>query len=176
MSNPSPGGHSVDEVVVGRVGKPFGTNGAVYVFADPDLGESIARDQVLHAEDHGPLTVASAKQHSDRLVVSFVGVSSRHAAEELRGTVLTTPRDTIELEEGMIWIADLQGRQVVDADGGLVGVVETVRDGHAHDYLVVARPDGGQALLPMVPEIVDYSGDPVIVTPPPGLLNPDEAL
>lgn len=166
-----PQGHAV----VGRVGKPFGTRGEVYVFADPDLSDPYEVGTTYTTGDGGTLVVQASRMHANRLVVAFDGVSGRAEAEALRGTVLSRPRDELELDDDAVWVADLLGRQVVDPDGGLVGVVERIVDGHAHDYLVVARPDGGDALIPMVPELLDHTSDPMVLQPVPGLVDPDEA-
>jgi 16S rRNA processing protein RimM len=167
-------GSDGDVVIVGRIGKPFGNRGEVYVFSDPDLAESF-EPGTSYGTASGPLTVATSHVHADRLIIAFEGVDGRDGAEAVRGRILTRPRAEVGLEAGVVWVADLVGRQVTDADGGLVGVVERVVDGHAHDYLVVARPDGGEAMLPMVDELLDWSGDPVVVQAMPGLLDPDEA-
>jgi 16S rRNA processing protein RimM len=161
-------------VVVGRIGKPFGVDGDVYVFADPDLADPFEVGTTYRTAE-GSLTVERSRMHGDRLVVAFAGVHGRQGAESVRGTVLTRPRHEVALAEDVIWVADLVGRTVVDADGQLVGVVEGVRDGHAHDYLLLARPDGGEVLVPMADELLDWSDDPVVVHAPPGLLDPDEA-
>jgi 16S rRNA processing protein RimM len=171
-------------VAVGQVGKPLGTRGEVYVFADVDLAEPFepgtAYQVVAGAAGPPPaggrLVVAASRMHGDRLVVAFEGVGDREAAEALRGAVLQRPRSEVVLEEDVIWVADLLGRQVVDPDGALVGVVERVIDGHAHDYLVLARPDGGEAVVPLVPELVDHtSGEAIVLQPVQGLVDPDEA-
>lgn len=161
-------------VVVGRVGKPFGTGGDVYVFADPDLADAFDVG-TAYRTDGGPMQVVRSRMHGDRLVVGFDGVGTREAAEAVRGRVLSRPRAEVVLDDDAIWVADLVGRTVVDADGALVGVVEGVRDGHAHDYLLLARPDGGEAMLPMVEELLDWAADPIVVQPLPGLIDPDQA-
>ena len=167
--------HSDPRVVVGRIGKPFGLGGQVYVFTDPDLEDSIEERATYLAEGHGSLEVVTVRTQKGRTVVAFAGVDSREDAEALRGTILSVESDRVELGEDMIWVADLKGRQVIDDNGDLVGVVETVVDGHAHDYMLVARPDGGSVQLPMVEALLDWAADPIVVSPIPGLLDPDEA-
>lgn len=171
---PSSNGPLADgHIVVGRVGKPFGLQGEVYVHVDPDL--DLEPGEECHRPDGAPLLVEALRSHKGRTVVAFEGVEGRDAAEALRGTLLTRPRTDVGIAEDMIWVADLIGRQVVDDHGELVGVVERILDGPAHDYLVLARPDGGEALIPMVDELLDWSVDPVVVTPPDGLLDPGKA-
>lgn len=160
-----------DEVIVGVVGKPFGVVGELYVRPDPDIEHAFAPGSVYALPDGGSLTVVRSRLHGTRRLVTFAGVDDREAAEALRGTVLRVPRDEVPLDGDAFWVDDLLGREVVDEAGALVGVVEAVRDGHAHDYLVVARPDGGEVAVPLVADLVEITGDAVVLRAPPGLLD-----
>jgi 16S rRNA processing protein RimM len=165
-----------DDVVVGVIGKPHGLNGDVYVRPDPDVGDEFppgSTYQVTPADRSHPetLTVVSSHLHSGRRVVRFEGITDRDTAAAVRGLVLTIPRGEAQLEEGAFWAADLLGREVVDEDGTLLGVIEGVRDGHAHDYLLLARTDGGEVLLPAVDDLLDITADRVVVRVIPGLLE-----
>lgn len=168
---------SDDELVVaGVVAKPFGIRGEVFVFPDPDIADEFpvgGRYLVMGAP--GELWVAASRDHSGRRVVRFDGVEDRDEAEALRGTVLGLPRSQTALAEDALWTVDLIGRQVVDDDGVIVGVVEGARDGTAHDYLVVTRPDGAALLVPAVVEFIDVDADPIVLHPIPGLLDDRDA-
>ena len=162
--------------VIGVVGKPFGVRGEVHLQLDPDLEVDLDEGTVVQDDGGRELVVASARWHGTRLLVAFEGVADRDAAERLRGVRLLLPREQIPLAEGARWVDELLGAEVVDAAGEAVGVLERVEDGAAHDLLVIARPDGGEVLVPAVDELVDLSGQRIVVQPLPGLLDPDEAL
>lgn len=166
-----------DLVVVGVVGKPFGVRGECYVRPDPDTGDDfpVGRTYRVSAGPAGhpsTLTVAHSHLHSGRWVVRFEDAVDRDGAEAVRGCVLAVPRTEATLDEGAFWTADLLGREVVDDAGDLVGVLEATADGAAHDYLVVARPDGGELLIPAVEELVDVDDERIVVHVIPGLLEP----
>jgi 16S rRNA processing protein RimM len=160
-------------VPVGVVAKPFGVRGEVYVRPDPDLDHDFAEGTAYRLADGRTLTVAERRLHGTRLVVRFAEAADREAAEGLRGAVLTVPRSDVAVGEDAFWVADVLGRAVRDDAGELVGVVESVRDGYAHDYLVVARPDGGEILVPLVADLVTLRDDAVVVRAIPGLLDDD---
>lgn len=168
-------GGDEDLVVAGAVGKPFGMHGEVYVFADPDLGVEFTPGALFSAGEGSwkglVLRVASSRVHRARCLVRFDGVTDRDAAEALRGTVLLMPRSRVTLPDDALWTEELLGREVVDDGGALVGVVERALDGAAHDYLVVARPGGGELLIPAVAELVDVDVDPIVLHAIPGLLE-----
>jgi 16S rRNA processing protein RimM len=57
----------------------------------------------------------------------------------------------------------------------VVGEVREVLHLPGHDVLAVTRPDGTEVLVPFVSEIVpevDIAANRLLVTPPPGLLDP----
>jgi len=164
MTAPAP------RAVVGVVGKPLGLKGEVFVRPDPDVAHDFVAGDEFVVGDHR-LVVAASRSHSGRLVVRFAGVDSREEAEALRGTVLEVERDSVTLDDDAFWSDDLLGREVVDDTGGLVGILESTMDGAAHDYLVVARPDGAEVLIPAVAELVDVQPDRIVVTAIPGLLD-----
>jgi 16S rRNA processing protein RimM len=159
--------------VLGTVGKPFGLAGDVYVWLDPDLADALVAGLRCQAGAR-TLEVAHVRWHRGRPVVRFVGVEGRDAALALRGVRLEVDRASIASDVDAIWADELLGREVVDAGGALVGVVDGVLDGAAHDYLVVARADGGELLIPAVEELVDLT-DPVVIHGPPGLVDPEQA-
>ena len=172
------GDAAAGRVVVGIVGKPFGLRGACYVRPDPDVDHGFdpgTRYDVAGRTGARQLEVADRADHGSRLVLRFAGVEDRTGAEELRGAVLAVDRSDIDLDGEWLWADDVLGAEVVDDAGRIVGVVEAVEDGPAHDYLVVARPDATAVWIPAVAELVTVSADRVVVTALPGLLDPEVA-
>lgn len=162
------------EVAVGVVRRPFGLTGEVFVHPDPDLGEEFpAGRRFRAAAPSAPateVTVASSWTHRGRRIVRFEGVDDRDAAVALRDAVLWRASDAADLDEGAFWTGELVGRPVVDQDGRPLGVLDEVRDGTAHDYLVV-----GGVLVPAVADLVTVEPDRIVLRPPPGLFDPAEA-
>lgn len=159
--------------VLGTVGKPYGLAGDVYVWLDPDLGDALEPGLRVSAGARD-LEVAAVRRHRGRPVVRFVGVADRAGAAALRDMTLEVDRAMVSSSD-TIWVDEVLGREVVDSTGAVVGVVEGVLDGHAHDFLRVARPDGGELLVPVVDELVDIA-ETVVVHGPPGLIDPADAI
>jgi 16S rRNA processing protein RimM len=178
------------QVTVGRIGRPHGLRGDVVIGVrtdEPELrfaaGSRLDTDPV----GVGPLTVAAMRWHSGALIVRFAGVGDRDAAAALGGTWLTVdsgtlaaPADPDEFRDH-----DLVGLSVRTADGTVVGTVADVLH-YGQDVLAVrpaAARDGGtgsaEILVPFVKAIVtdvDVANGVLVIDPPPGLLNLDEAL
>ena len=172
------------QVTVGRIGRPHGVRGAVVVGVRTDEPElRFARGSRLDTDPVGvgPLTVAGHRWHSGDLLVRFEEISDRTAAAELGGTWLLVDSaalgaldDPDEFRDG-----DLVGLSVRTVDGTAVGTVADVLH-HGQDILVVdpVGPGAEQILIPFVKAIVpevDVAGGVLVIDPPEGLLNIQDA-
>jgi len=171
-------------LVVARVGRAHGVKGELAVEVRTDEPESrLAPGSVLVTDppERGPLTVLASRDHSGRLLMRFQGVHDRTAAEALRGTLLQVDvdPDMVPDEDDAWYDHQLVGLTVVDTGGAVVGTVADVLHLPAQDVLAVARPDGTEALVPFVSEIVpavDVAAGRVVVDAPPGLLDERDAI
>ncbi len=169
------------EVLVGVAVRAHGLRGEVVVAVHTDSPEHrFAPGAALTARraggPDGILTVESSRPHSGRLLVRFVQVPDRDAAEALRGTRLVV--GTAELappdDPEEFHVHQLEGLRAELADGTVAGTVREVVHGPGGELLVLARPDAPDALVPFVRAIVptvDLGGGRVVLTPPEGLLD-----
>ena len=168
--------------MVGRIVKAHGIRGELTVDVSTDSAElRFAPGSVVYviARDGSvvrSLTVAAARPHTGRLLVTFEGVEGRDAAESLRGAVLSA--NTVDLpptgDPDEFYDHQLEGLAVRTVDGAPVGTVREVVHGAGGDLLVIDREGGGEALVPFVREIVpevDVAGGRVVLDPPEGLLD-----
>ncbi|WP_037572436.1 ribosome maturation factor RimM [Phaeacidiphilus oryzae] len=171
------------QLIVGRIGRAHGIKGDVTVEVrtdEPELRLGPGAVVLTDPASAGPLTIASGKVHSGRLLLRFEGVDDRNAAEALRGVLLIAEVDPDERPEDPEEFYDHQliDLDVVTADGVEVGRIAEVLHLPAHDVLSVRRPDGGEVLVPFVAEIVpeiDLDEQRAVISPPPGLIDPAEA-
>lgn len=152
---------------VGRVARAHGLSGQVVVELVTNRDERVAPGSVLHGPSgllevvaSSPLT-GSSKQA--RWIVNFAGVTSREAAEGLRGALLRA--ESIG-DPDALWVHELIGSTVVDRDGTEIGLVTDVQANPASDLLVL---DGG-ALIPLR-FVTDSGAGRVSVDIPAGLLD-----
>ena len=130
---------------------------------------------------HGPRHVRVKEVthlDGDDWLVSFTGVKGRDVAEELVGSFCLVPRDQLrEAVDDAEWLeVDCIGFDVVDEELGLVGTLDDVQEMPAQSLMIVSRPDGGEALIPVVDEFlldIDEDGRVVHVKLPEGLLELD---
>ncbi len=151
---------------IGVIAKAFGIRGEVLVELFSHRDERTAPG-VRFSTPKGELTVDSAKPHQGKWIFAFAGVVDRSQAEELRGTILEAePID----DPDELWVHELVGSRVVEADGTDRGLVESVRANPASDLLEL---DSG-ALVPLTfvtERRVEHDQRLVIIEVPPGLFD-----
>jgi 16S rRNA processing protein RimM len=176
------------EVVVGRIGRAHGVKGEVSVelrtdeperrFADgAELRTRTPQGGAPTAPRPSSLTVLTTRWHQSRLLVTFVELTDRTAAETVRGLTLLTDVDVEESPEDPEEFYDHQivGLAVVSTEGAPVGEVTEVMHGAGQDLLVVRASDGREVLVPFVTAlvpVVDVAGGTLRVADRPGLLAP----
>jgi len=180
---------SGERVVVGRIGKPHGIHGDVYVQPLTDVPEiRFSGGTVLNAGPpvSGLLRIETTKEHSGRLIAHFEGIDTRNDAEALRNALLETDVDPTELpgEDEEFFDRQLQGLVATDLSGTPIGRVTDVVHLPAQDLLAVELTTGEERLVPFVSAIVptvDLEAGKLVIDAPPGLLvdeveDSDEAV
>ena len=153
---------------VGRIGRPHGIKGDVFVDLTTDRNERVAVGSRLQARGAW-LTVTQSAPVNGRFRVHLAGIDDRTAAEALTGVhLLAEPIDVPD----MFWIHQLFGAAVVEVDGTARGRCVGVIENPASDILEL---ESG-ALVPLTFVVsVDGVGEDAVVTidPPDGLFELD---
>jgi 16S rRNA processing protein RimM len=112
------------------------------------------------------LTLKSLKPGKPDLIARFAEITGRDAAEALRGTELTVPRDALPpLPPGEFYRSDLIGLPCATPDGTPLGSVVAVENYGAGDILEIERPDRTRFMVPFRPESVPEAGEWVVIEP-----------
>lgn len=167
------------QLVVGQIVRPHGVRGELVVDVrtdEPELRYVVGSVLMTDPPAVGPLTVAAARPHQGRLLVTFEGVADRDVADGLRGVLLCVDSETIPPPADPDEFHDHQlvGLRAQTPDGHAVGVVVRVEHAPASDLLVLRLADGRTGLVPFVREMVpevDLAGGRVVLTPPDGLFD-----
>jgi 16S rRNA processing protein RimM len=140
------------EVVLGRVSGLFGVKGWVKVYSYTEPRDSILQFRrwfLLAHPDRRVLQVAEGRKHGKSIVVRFEGIDDRDAAAELLDAEIGVPRETLpETAPDEYYWTDLEGMQVVNIDGRLLGRVAYLLATGANDVLVVQGDE--EILVPFV--------------------------
>ena len=102
---------------IGKIVNVHGLRGDVKVVPWCDDPEFLCEFDTLYlGKAQKPVTVTAARLQKGNVLLHLEGVDTAEAAEALRNQVLYMDRDEVELEEGVYFIQDLIGLEVLDAD------------------------------------------------------------
>jgi 16S rRNA processing protein RimM len=164
-------------VVVGRVSRAHGVKGEVAVLPLTEVEDRFKPGSVVYLQEGTPLTVADARPHRGRLLVTFEGVGDRDAAERLTGRDLVVPESqSPPLPEGSYWDHQLVGCEVLTESGRLLGELREVIHTPANDVWSAVDAEGAETLVPAIADVVasvDVGGRRVVVREVPGLTAPE---
>lgn len=113
-----------------------------------------------------PLKLKEIRPGNKTAIARFEGVSSREAAEALRGSLVEIERDALPpLEPGEYYHSDLIGLPCVDGEGAAIGIVASIEDFGAGELLDVEKPDGKRSLIPFRDGIADLVDGTIVLDP-----------
>lgn len=153
-----------DRVVVGRVGRPHGLDGAFFVEEASDDPRWFERGMHLLADGVELEVVVARRGGGGRPVIRFERPVARGARLEVPSAALP------ETGEGEYYTFQLVGLEVIEEGGRSLGRVEAVVPGVANDALEL----GNGLLLPLVEACVraiDLEAARILVAP--GFAEPD---
>lgn len=149
---------------VGRIGKPHGVKGDVFVSFTSDVPQRQvigAEFVIVTAGQDKRLVISAIRPQQERFVVHFEGIDDRNDAEKLTNKFLFAA--PIE-DADALWVHQLIGSAVVDVNGESWGTCIGVLNNPAHDILEI---EGG--LLVPIPFVESCDGVTTVINPPEGL-------
>ena len=147
-----------------------GLKGEVKVKTFTETPQTLGAYGPLHAKDGREFRVASVRAAKDGAVLMLEGVTSREAAEGLKGLELYVSRAALpaaDTEE--FYHADLIGLRAEDTEGRAMGVVKGLYNFGAGDVLEITRDDGDEVFLPFTREVareIDLEGGRIVIAAP----------
>lgn len=149
---------------VGRIGKPHGIRGDVFLSLTSDLAQrrSVGSELIIvEGAIQRTLTIATVRPQQERWVVHFEGVDDRNAVEKLTNKFLYA--QPVKGAEGL-WVHELIGSDVVDTLGTSWGPCTGVLHNPANDLLELASG----VLVPIL-FVVSCIDGVTTINPPEGL-------
>jgi len=142
---------------IGKIVNTHGFRGDVKMQTWSDTPEDVTALKKLYRLNNGVYTVMKIKKcsvHKGMALIKFEGVDDFDSANILREEILYADRNDMKLDEGVFFIADLIGVDVVDIDTGRIyGKLKEVMQYGIHDIYTVETPRG-EVLIPAVSEFV----------------------
>ena len=150
-------------VALGKIGRPHGVNGElrlhVYNTASP-LWKAGLQLRVWRPGAPARLVrVAGVRPANDYWILRLEGISHRTGAEALTNAELEIDQNALPApEEDEIYLHDLMGAAVIEAeDGAVVGKIVAFLE-TSHTLMQIKLLDGGEALIPLDAPAVEQLG------------------
>ncbi len=162
---------------IGKIVNVHGLRGDVKVMPWCDDPEFLCEFETLYlGKAHQEVVIEAARPVKNTVIMRLEGCNTVEEAEKLRNQVLYMHRDDVELDEGVYFIQDLIGLQVVDADNDTVyGVLKDVQQTGANDvYEIYDEEKKKSCWIPAIPDVVietDVDGGIMKIRPLEGLLD-----
>lgn len=142
--------------------------------------EALSKVKTLYTDENGtqPHNVVSIKSYKQFIYIKLSDVVTAEAADSMRGMLLYADRDELVIDDDSVFIADLLGSDVVDADTGKVyGTLEEVFNRGASDIYRIVNGKN-EYLFPAVDEFVVRAepGLPILIRPIPGMFDGAEEI
>lgn len=159
----------LDLFTIGQIVAPHGVRGDVRIYPDTDFPKRFLKMKYGYI-DGKKYEVESARLHKRVVLMKFVGVDDRNAAELLVKKDLQVPReDLVPLQKGQHYIYDILGSVVYDLQGHELGKLTDVLRTGSNDVYVVTADDGRETLLAAIPDVIksiDEGEKKIVVDPP----------
>ncbi len=186
MPRPTPESDSISSeelIAVGVVRKSHGVRGEASV--EPwtnSLDRFSELEQITlvspERENSRSIRIIACRNHGERALVTFEGITSPEAVGELRNWTIEIPAGKArELDEHEYFLHDLVGVRVEDTGGVTVGVVRSVSEGGGGILLSVEKSKGGTFDLPFAAAIcttIDLEAGRIVANLPEGIMNLDD--
>ena len=158
-------------IILGTIGKAQGLRGEVRVKSHTDDPLSLGDYGVLFTKDGKRFEVLDIRRHKTVVVVRFLGVNDRNAAEVLNGTDLFVERANLsdaDLDEDEYFYADLEGLEAFDEFGASWGFIKAIFDFGGGDLIELQAKGEKSVIIPFTQSAVvdvDIKAGKIIVDP-----------
>ena len=169
---------SKSRLSIGAVASAHGVRGQFKVKPFTAMPRDIASYGPVWVGDRQLTLVIRGMTANGLVIVAADGISSREAAEALRGNELLVDRTALpDVGEDEVYHADLIGLAAVTAGGEMIGAVTGLHDFGAGELIEICPPKGPTVMLPFEGDYItniDFDGGRIVLNPPDGFLETDE--
>lgn len=145
----------MDLLEVGKIVNTHGLRGEVKVVPWTDYAEVFEEIKMVYLPDGRSLNISSVKYQKANIILKFKEINHIDEAQKLKNIVITAERDALgELPEGVHYIADIIGLNVISDEGEEIGTISDVFNTGANDIYEVKREEGKPLLLPVIDSVV----------------------
>lgn len=160
---------NMDKILIGKIVNAVGLRGEVKVYNYSENRDRFETLERIYLGDDKKSTVYKIEnvRYKDHMVIlKLFDINNRNQAEELKEKmVYMAEADLEELPEGVYYVKDMIGMEVVSDQGVKLGTLRDVNTNAPQKIYEVMRPGKPDILIPGVDEfILDINMDTGIIT------------
>lgn len=160
---------------IGKIVNTHGLRGDIKVTPWCDDSTVFEEIDCLYDQENRAYQITAVKYHKGSVILTIDGIDNINEAEKLKNKILCVDRETLgELPEGVYYIEDLIGLQVITDDGKVLGNISDCFQTGSNDVYVVKTELGKEILLPAIKDVIkdiDLNTNKMTVTLIEGLLE-----
>jgi len=145
-------------LAIGKVVRAHGLQGELSMSVLTEFPERFETIEWVYLGDEFeavPFRLLSYRWHKQHLLLTLEGITERSQAEQFRGQYVQVPiEEAIPLPEGIQYLYQLIGLNVITVEGENLGTVVDIIETGANDVFIVN--DGNrEILLPDIPDVIE---------------------
>jgi len=160
---------------IGKIVNTHGLRGEIKVTPWCDDNAIFEQMECLFDQENTAYRIMGVKYQKGCVILTIDGINDINEAEKLKNKVLYVDRETLgDLPEGVYYVQDLLGLDVVTDDGTKLGKMTDWFSTGSNDVYVVKTQKGKELLIPAIKQViksVDLHEKKIIVTLIEGLLE-----
>lgn len=162
----------------GKIVGTHGVRGEMRVECWCDSPQFLAQFKTLYFDEGNEKIKVKSRAHKNMVLMKMPGVDTIEQADTLRGKIVYIKRSDIKLEEGVNFVQDMIGLEVVDSKSGKVyGKVTDVLHTGSNDVYEMKDEENKAFYIPAIPDVideVDIDGGVLKITPMKGLFSDED--
>lgn len=167
-----------DFLAVGQIVGTHGVRGEMRINPWADSPDFLKQFKTLYydAEGKSSVKVISTRPHGNIVLMKLEGIDTVEAASAMRNKRLYMRRADARLDDGVYFIEELIGCDVIDADdeSKQYGKISDVSETGANDVWHITDDGGKEYLIPAIPSVVidtDVKENRVLIRPMKGIFD-----
>lgn len=159
----------MEKIIIGKVVNVVGLKGELKIYNysdDRDRYETLEKVFIGSEDKNKKYEIENVRYKDHMIILKVVGIDDRNAAEAIKGQmVLMAEEDLEELPEGVYYVKDMIGMDVVSDKGEKLGTLRDINTNIPQRIYEVKRAGKPDILIPGVDEfILDINMDTRTIT------------
>ncbi|MDY3846270.1 MAG: ribosome maturation factor RimM [Eubacteriales bacterium] len=142
----------------GKITNTHGVHGSIKVACWCNTPKDLACLGSIYfkkGEGYEEIKVIKSSVYKDTVIMTLEGITTPEDAERLKNKIIYADRDNLKVRKGEVFLADIIGLEVRDADTNEVyGVISEISKSPASYIYTVKTADGTEVLIPAVKEFI----------------------